>query len=111
MKKPTRTPRKRAGFPPRHAMAVTTDEREANLRRLRRAEGQIRGIQRMVETDRYCADILAQISAVQQALQGVSRELMRHHLRHCVQHAFADGGSQARAMEDELLTLTFSHLR
>ena len=59
----------------------------SNLRRLGRIEGQIRGIQRMIEEDRYCADILTQVSSAQEALRAVARALMRNHLSHCATHA------------------------
>ena len=65
------------------------------LGRLRRVEGQIRGIQQMVETDRYCIDVLTQISAVTKALQGVAVGLLDDHLRHCVADAVSVGGQEA----------------
>jgi DNA-binding FrmR family transcriptional regulator len=65
------------------------------LGRLRRVEGQIRGIQQMVETDRYCIDVLTQISAVTKALQGVAVGLLDDHLRHCVADAVSVGGREA----------------
>lgn len=83
-----------------------SDPKTANLTRLRRIEGQVRGLQKMVDEDRYCADILTQIASVQEALRGVGRELLRNHLRHCVTHTLknAEPGS-AEAMFDELVTL------
>jgi DNA-binding FrmR family transcriptional regulator len=90
----------------RRAVAVDPEIKSSNQKRLRRIEGQVRGLQRMVEDDRYCADILTQISSVQQALGAVSRELLRNHLRHCATHAIRAGTSrQAEAMYEELLTL------
>ena len=65
--------------------------------RLRRLEGQVRGIDRMVDEDRYCIDILTQISAVTSALQAVALELLDDHLGHCVAGALADGGDAAEA--------------
>ena len=59
----------------------------------------------MVETERYCADILGQISAAQEALRAVGRELIRNHLKHCSAHAIRAGGEQASAMYDELVGL------
>src|SRR5215510_2225625 len=76
---------------PRKAAAVDPEIKTGNLHRLNRIEGQIRGLQKMVHEDRYCADILMQISSVQEALRGVSRELMRNHLRHCVTQAVQKG--------------------
>jgi DNA-binding FrmR family transcriptional regulator len=63
--------------------------------RLRRIEGQIRGLQRMVDDDKYCIDILTQISAVNSALQSVALGLLDEHLGHCVTHAVAEGGDEA----------------
>ena len=66
-------------------------------KRLRRIEGQVRGIQRMVDDDKYCIDVLTQISAVTSALQAVALELLDDHLGHCVAGALADGGDAAEA--------------
>jgi DNA-binding FrmR family transcriptional regulator len=94
----------------RKAVAVDAETKSGNLRRLKRIEGQIRGISKMVEEDRYCADILMQVSSVQEALKGVSRELMRNHLKHCVTHNI-DRGKQNTEMYDELVDLFFKHNR
>ena len=64
------------------AVAVDADIKRKNLLRLRRIEGQVRGLQAMVEEDRYCAEVVTQISSVHEALRAVSRELMRNHLKH-----------------------------
>lgn len=69
--------------------------------RLRRIEGQVRGLQRMVGEDAYCIDVLTQVSAVTRALQGVALELLGDHLAHCVQDALADGGPHAQAKVKE----------
>lgn len=66
-------------------------------RRLRRVEGQVRGIQRMVEEDTYCIDVLTQISAATKALQSVALELLDDHLNHCVAEAIAGGTPEAQA--------------
>ena len=95
----------------RKAVAVDPDVKERNGKRLRRIEGQVRGIQKMVEDDRYCADILTQISAVHEALRSVGRELMRNHLKHCATHAITSGGAEADAMYDELVDLMYKHTR
>lgn len=96
----------------RKATAVDPEIRTSNLKRLRRIEGQVRGLQRMVEADRYCADILVQISSVQEALRAVGRALMRNHLRHCAAHAIGKGSpAEAEAMYDELLDLIYRHSR
>jgi CsoR family transcriptional regulator, copper-sensing transcriptional repressor len=72
-----------------------TNDKDGYLKRLRRIEGQVRGLQRMVENDEYCIDVLTQISAATKALQAVSLGLMDEHLRHCVAQALADGGKDA----------------
>lgn len=95
----------------RKAVAVDPELKAANLRRLRRIEGQIRGIYKMVEEDRYCTDIIIQVSSVQEALRGVAKTLMRNHLRHCATQALAKGGDDAGHMYDELLDLIYRHLR
>jgi DNA-binding FrmR family transcriptional regulator len=95
----------------RKAVAVDPEIRAANLTRLRRIEGQVRGLQRMIEEDRYCADILTQVSSVQEALRSVGRELMRNHLKHCAGTALRAGGAEADAMSDELVSLFFRHVR
>ncbi|MEX0909308.1 MAG: metal-sensitive transcriptional regulator [Gemmatimonadaceae bacterium] len=89
----------------RKAVAVDPDAKVRNLKRLRRIEGQVRGLHKMIEEDRYCADIMTQISSVNEALRGVGRELMRNHLKHCAASAIQAGESEAEAMYDELLDL------
>ena len=71
------------------------DNKAAHLKRLRRIEGQIRGLQRMVEYDKYCIDILTQVSAATKALQSFSLELLDEHLATCVVQAAAAGGDEA----------------
>lgn len=95
----------------RTAVAVDADRKARNLTRLRRIEGQVRGLQRMVEEDRYCADVVTQIASVQEALRGVSRELMRNHLKHCAATAIRQGDAAADVMYDELLDLMFTGRR
>jgi DNA-binding FrmR family transcriptional regulator len=70
---------------------MRTDAKTATLKRLRRIEGQVRGLSRMVEGDRYCIDIVTQISAVRAALRRVEEEVLRDHVAHCVEHAIASG--------------------
>src|SRR6266571_7255076 len=89
----------------RKAVAVDPDIKAGNLTRLRRIEGQIRGLQKMVEEDRYCADVLTQISSVHEALRSVARELMRNHLKHCAASAIRAGDESADQMYDELVEL------
>jgi DNA-binding FrmR family transcriptional regulator len=101
-----------AGASPRKAVAVDPALKEANQHRLRRIEGQIRGLQKMVEEDRYCADIITQVASVQEALRGVARNLMKNHLHHCAAKALLSGKkAQTEAMYDELLELIYKHLR
>jgi DNA-binding FrmR family transcriptional regulator len=74
-----------------------TQDKEDYLKRLRRVEGQVRGLQKMVEDDKYCIDILTQVSAVTKALQAVALGLLEDHLGHCVTQAVAEGGDAADA--------------
>ncbi|WP_432560355.1 metal-sensitive transcriptional regulator [Granulicoccus sp. GXG6511] len=71
------------------------ETKQAHLTRLRRIEGQIRGLQRMVEADKYCIDVLTQISAATKALESVALNLLDEHLHHCVAHAIEAGGEEA----------------
>jgi CsoR family transcriptional regulator, copper-sensing transcriptional repressor len=96
----------------RKAVAVEPEIKSRNLKRLRRIEGQVRGLQRMVEEDRYCVDILTQISSVHEALRGVGRELMRNHLRHCATEAIRKGSpEEAETVYDELLEILYKGSR
>ena len=74
-----------------------SQDKDAYLKRLRRIEGQVRGLQRMVDEDKYCIDILTQISAVTRALESVALGLLDQHLSHCVADAIAEGGDTATA--------------
>lgn len=89
----------------RKATAVDAGTKSRNLKRLRRIEGQVRGLQKMVDEDRYCADIMTQVSSVNEALRAVGRELMRNHLKHCATAAISSGEAEAEAMYDELIDL------
>jgi DNA-binding FrmR family transcriptional regulator len=95
----------------RKAVAVDPDAKTRNLKRLRRIEGQVRGLQKMVEDDRYCADVMTQISSVHEALRAVGRELMRNHLKHCAASALRGTPEQAEGMYDELVDLMYRHSR
>jgi CsoR family transcriptional regulator, copper-sensing transcriptional repressor len=96
----------------RKALAVDPEIKSSNLKRLRRIEGQVRGLQRLVQEDRYCADILVQISSAQEALRSVGRALMKNHLRHCASEAIRDTApGRAEAMYEELLNLMDLHSR
>jgi DNA-binding FrmR family transcriptional regulator len=87
-----------------HPTTVTpgyADTKDAQLKRLRRIEGQVRGLQRMVEEDTYCIDVLTQVSAVTRALQAVSMGLLEEHLRHCVVDAARQSDVAGQAKIDE----------
>ncbi|MDX3308125.1 metal-sensitive transcriptional regulator [Streptomyces sp. ME08-AFT2] len=70
--------------------------KDAVLKRLRRIEGQVRGLQRLVEEDQYCIDVLTQVAATTKALQAVAMQLLEDHLGHCVQDAITAGGDEAQ---------------
>jgi DNA-binding FrmR family transcriptional regulator len=95
----------------RKAVGVDAGIKERNIKRLRRIEGQVRGLQKMVEEDRYCADIMTQISSVHEALRSVGRELMRNHLKYCATAAIRQGDGKADAMYDELVEMMYKHSR
>ncbi|MEV1247910.1 metal-sensitive transcriptional regulator [Nonomuraea sp. NPDC050022] len=82
-------------------MAGYTDNKQDHQRRLRRVEGQVRGLQRMVEDDKYCIDILTQVSAATSALQSFALSLLEEHLNHCVAEATLQGGPEAQAKVKE----------
>jgi DNA-binding FrmR family transcriptional regulator len=92
----------------KHADAVDPAIKEANLKRLRRIEGQVRGLQKMVEDDRYCPEVITQIASVQEALRGVGRQLLRNHLKHCATRAIKKSPADADRTYDELLELITS---
>ena len=78
--------------------------KKSQLTRLGRIEGQVRGVSRMVEEDRYCIDVLTQIRAVRAALDKVEQEILHDHLQHCVAHAFDAGSAKDRQIKiDELI--------
>src|SRR5690625_3833667 len=79
----------------------TNEEKQSVINRLKRIEGQVRGIQRMVEEDRYCVDILVQISAINAALKKVGYTVTERHMKHCINHAISDGEGEMAI--DELL--------
>jgi len=78
-----------------HESPGYVDQKEAHLTRLKRIEGQVRGLQRMVDEDTYCIDVLTQVSAATRALEMVALSLLDEHLRHCVTDAMRDGGERA----------------
>jgi len=79
------------------------DEKQAIVNRLKRIEGQVRGIQKMVEEDRYCVDILVQISAIQSALKQTGYTITERHMKHCVSDSIKNGEGQEAI--DELMTV------
>jgi DNA-binding FrmR family transcriptional regulator len=80
-------------------MAGYTGKKDDHLKRLRRIEGQVRGLQRMVEEDEYCIDVLTQVSAVTKALQAFALGLLDEHMQHCVTDAIATGDGQEKVAE------------
>lgn len=94
------------------ALATDPETRERVAKRLNRIEGQIRGIQKMVEEARYCPDIMTQIASVHAALRGVGRVLMRSHLQHCVTDALrSEDPVAADRAYDEVMDLMYRHVR
>jgi DNA-binding FrmR family transcriptional regulator len=101
-----------ADFETRHAAHVEPELKQQALARLKRIEGQIRGLQRMVEDERYCGDVLVQVASVHEALRGVGKLLMRNHLRHCITDALASGDDHSREEAySEVLDLMYKHAR
>jgi len=92
--------------------AVDPEAKHAIGSRLRRIEGQVRGLQKMIEEERYCADVLMQLSSVQEALRGVGRALLHNHLKHCATEAIRSGDpGQTEAMYEELMELMYRNAR
>jgi len=97
---------------PAQALHVDTGVKENMLLRLRRVEGQVRGIQKMVKEERYCPDVLTQMSAIHESLRSVERILMKNHLQHCATEALRSGDdSKAQKTYDELTELFYRHAR
>jgi len=95
-----------------HAAGVDAGLKHGMLSRLRRIEGQVRGLQRMVEEERYCPDVLTQLSSVHEALRGVGRALLHNHLKHCATEAIRSGDPErAEATYDELMELVYRSVR
>ena len=97
----------RAATSSRKATGVDLGIKSRNQNRLKRIEGQVRGLQKMVDDDRYCADIMIQISSVHEALRSVGKELMRNHLKHCAASAIRSGEGEATAIYDEIIDLMY----
>lgn len=96
---------------PRPAGPINAGTKERNLKRLRRIEGQVRGLQGMVAEERYCADVLEQIASVHEALRAVARELMRDHLKQSAAYALRSGPQKVNAAYDELIELVQKYVR
>ena len=105
--------RKKAAHKGSHrAMPREEAARQDLLLRLRRVEGQVRGVQKMVEDERYCPDVLVQMSAIHESLRAVERILMKDHLQHCATQALRSGDArQAQRTYDELTELFYRHAR
>jgi len=88
----------RSDRPTGHGITARKDD---HLKRLRRIEGQVRGLQRMVDEDQYCIDVLTQVSAATKALQAFSVEVLEDHLRHCVARAAQNGGAELETKIEE----------
>jgi DNA-binding FrmR family transcriptional regulator len=96
----------------RHAVRVDSAAKHDLLLRLRRVEGQVRGVQKMVEDERYCPDVLTQMSAIHQSLRSVERILMKNHLEHCATEALRSGDEKkAQRTYHELTELFYKHAR
>ena len=94
------------------ALATSPEARKKVAARLKRIEGQVRGLQRMVDEDRYCPDIMTQLASVHAALRGVGKLLMRSHLQHCVTDALRSGDPvAAERTYDEVMELMYRHTR
>jgi DNA-binding FrmR family transcriptional regulator len=96
---------------PAHAMGIAEPTKKDLLRRLARARGQLEGIQRMVEDERYCPDILQQFAAVHSALRASERELLANHLERCATHAILEGGEAAAEVRREIVDLLHRYVR
>jgi len=95
-----------------HSAGVDPEAKHAIGSRLRRIEGQVRGLQKMIEEERYCADVLMQLSSVQEALRGVGRALLHNHLKHCASEAIRSSDpAKAEAMYEELMELMYKNAR
>ncbi len=102
------SPPRHAVGPGGHASSVDAEVQKRLLNRLKRAEGQVRGVQRMIEEGRYCPDILGQLSALNESLRAAARELLRHHLEHCATEAIRSGDQQRARDAYEEITAIFT---
>lgn len=105
-------PKKTSHREPVRTVHRDSGTQENMLLRLRRVEGQVRGVQKMVEDQRYCPDVLMQMSAIHESLRAVERILMKNHLQHCATEALRSGDDkQAQKTYDELTELFYKHAR
>lgn len=96
---------------PAHAMGIAEPTKQDLLKRLARVRGQVEGIHRMVEDERYCPDILQQFAAVHSALRAAERELLANHLDHCATRAIREGGKAAEQVRREIVDLLHRYVR
>jgi DNA-binding FrmR family transcriptional regulator len=94
-----------------HALGIADNTKRDILKRLARARGQVEGIQRMVEEERYCPDILQQFAAVHSALNGAEKLLLANHLEGCVTQAIHMGGEPAAQVREEIVDLLYRYVR
>ena len=103
-----------AAIPPVGMLVFMNDPalKRKSLNRLKRIEGQVRGVARMIEEERYCADVLMQVSAIQESLRSLAQVLLRNHLQHCATDAIRSTNDARREkMYDELVDLFAKHIR
>jgi DNA-binding FrmR family transcriptional regulator len=96
---------------PAHAMGIADSTKADLQKRLSRVRGQVEGILRMVEDERYCPDILQQFAAVHSALRAAERELLANHLERCATHAMLEGGETADEVRREIVDLLYRYVR
>ena len=97
---------------PEHAHSVDPEIRRKSLNRLKRIEGQVRGVARMIDEERYCADVLVQVSAIHESLRSLAQLLLRNHLQSCATEAIRSADDdRRRQMYDELVDLFAKHIR
>lgn len=94
-----------------HAMGMPEETKGDLLRRLSRVRGQVDGVRRMIEEERYCPDIMQQISAAHSALRAAEKVLLRSHLDHCATHGIEQGGESAVRAREELVDLFYRYMR
>lgn len=94
-----------------HALGIAEPTKRDLLQRLARIRGQVEGLHRMVEGERYCPDILQQFAAVHRALRSAEKTLLANHLERCATHAIADGGEVAAQVRQEIVDLFYRYLR